>query len=168
MKNKFFDNIFAAVCTAVIVVFSQIAIPIGIVPVTLQVFAVALVGFTLKKVQAVLSVVTYILLGMIGLPVFTGFNGGLSVFTGATGGFIVGFLFLAYFCSLSLETHKLLSVLGLIICHLCGIFWFMAIYSQSFIGAFIITSAPYIIKDLLLLYIADRISKKIRPLIEKI
>lgn len=168
MTNKFFDNIFAAVCTAIIVVFSQIAIPIGTVPATLQIFAVAFVGFTLKKAQAVLSVVTYILLGMIGLPVFTGFNGGLSVFAGATGGFIIGFVFLAYFCSISDEKHKLLSVIGLIICHLCGIIWFMIIYSQDFISSFIITSAPYLLKDLILLYIANRISKKIRLLIERI
>ena len=168
MKNEFFGNIFAAVCAGIIAVFSQISLPIGAVPITLQVFAVALVGFLLKKAQAVLSVIAYIIIGMIGIPVFTGFNGGLSVFTGATGGFIIGFVFLAFFCSLSVEKHKLLSLLGLMICHLCGIFWFNIIYSQNFINSFIAVSAPYIIKDLLLIYIADRICKKIRPLIEKI
>lgn len=168
MENNFYHNILAALCTAIIVIFSQISIPIGTVPITLQVFAIALVGFSIKRIQAILSVVTYILLGIIGIPVFTGFNSGLSVFAGATGGFIIGFIFLIFFCSLSTEKHKLLSIVGLVSCHLCGIVWFMIIYSQSFMSAFIITSAPFILKDLLLLYIADRISKKIRPLIEKI
>ena len=78
----------AALFTAVTAVLSQTAIPTPFdVPLTLQTFAVALCGYTLGIKWGLASILTYILLGTAGVPVFSGFRGGVQVLFGATGGF---------------------------------------------------------------------------------
>ena len=92
---------------AVLAVLSQISIPMPSgVPVTLQTFAVALTGFILGWKYGAISVGIYILLGTVGVPVFSNFSGGLGALFGKTGGFIWGFLFLAGFCGVSHITKK--------------------------------------------------------------
>ena len=90
--------IITAMFAAVIAVLAQIAFPLPSgVPVTLQTFAVALTGVVLGAKLGTISTFIYILLGAVGVPVFSGFNGGLGAIVGKTGGFIWGFLFLAFF-----------------------------------------------------------------------
>jgi biotin transport system substrate-specific component len=73
---------------------------------------------------------------------------------GPTGGFLFGFLILAFFCGLSSSKSSaiisfLISLIGLLICHLFGILWFSHISNISFIQSFIISSLPYLLKDIL-------------------
>ena len=85
------DMAFTGMFAAVIAVLSQIAIPLPSgVPVTLQTFAVALAGYTLGMKLGGLSAIVYVLIGAVGVPVFSGFKGGLGSLTGPTGGFIWG------------------------------------------------------------------------------
>jgi biotin transport system substrate-specific component len=72
-----------------------IAIPTGAVPVTLQVFIVLLCGLLLPLSWAAVPVVVYVILGAIGVPVFSGAAGGLGVLLGPTGGYIFGFVLAA-------------------------------------------------------------------------
>ena len=86
---------------AVIAVLAQIAFPLPSgVPVTLQTFAVVLTGVVLGARLGTAATFVYILLGAVGVPVFSGLGGGLGVIVGKTGGFIWGFLFLSLFLSL--------------------------------------------------------------------
>jgi biotin transport system substrate-specific component len=69
-----------------------LTIPIGTVPVTLQVLVVVLIALTVPPSWAALAVGTYLLAGAIGLPVFSGYHGGIGVLFGPTGGYLFGFL----------------------------------------------------------------------------
>lgn len=96
------DICFISIFTAIIAVCAQINItmPAG-VPFTMQTFAIPLAGVILGAKRGTLSVVVYILLGIIGVPVFTGFRGGFAVLFGATGGYIITFPIMALFAGIS-------------------------------------------------------------------
>ena len=153
MKTKTYNLVSCGVMTALIAVLSQIsiALPSG-VPITLQTFVIALAGFFLGSGFSAVSVAAFIVLGAVGLPVFSGFKGGLSVLTGLTGGFIFGFILLAVFCGLKrdkLWLNIIFSVIGLALCHLCGTIQYMLLANMEFIPAFLLVSAPYLIKDII-------------------
>ena len=83
---------------------------------------------------------------------FSGFKGGAQVLFGATGGFIFGFLFLAAFCGAAeIIKNKYLKILpgfaGLAVCHLLGTVQYALIYKMEFVPAFLLVSAPYLLKD---------------------
>lgn len=141
--------------TAVLAVLSilQIPMPSG-VPITLQTFAVALCGYVLGRRKGTLSILLYLIIGFIGLPVFTGMTGGIGKLFGFTGGFLYGFLFLAFFCGIGSHLqNKVLAVApgitGLLICHILGAFHYSIIAETGFVPAFLLVSVPYLLKDIL-------------------
>ena len=93
-KNLTVDIALISLFTAIICVCSWLSIPMG-VPVSLQTFAVFTAAAVLGAKKSVISVVIYILLGLAGVPVFTGFRSGAAVVTGPTGGYLLGFVFAA-------------------------------------------------------------------------
>lgn len=158
MKKKIYNIVSCGVMTALIAVLSQVSIPLPSgVPVTLQTFVIALTGFFLGSGFSAVSVAAFIVLGAVGLPVFSGFKGGLSVLTGLTGGFIFGFILLAVFCGLKrdrLWLNIIFAVIGLALCHLCGTVQYMLLSNMEFIPAFLLVSAPYLIKDIISIGVA--------------
>lgn len=158
MKTKTYNLVSCGVMTALIAVLSQISIPLPSgVPITLQTFVIALAGFFLGSGFSAVSVAAFIVLGAVGLPVFSGFKGGLSVLTGLTGGFIFGFILLAVFCGFKrdkLWLNIIFSVIGLALCHLCGTIQYMLLANMEFIPAFLLVSAPYLIKDIISIGVA--------------
>ena len=159
-KNKLQKMVVTGVMAALLIVLSQISIPLPTgIPVTLQTLAVALCGYVLGPVLGTLSVGVYLALGAVGLPVFAGFSGGLGSFVGMTGGYLWAFLPMAFLCGLGAQRGGkawalLLGALGLAVCHLCGAFQFAAVMSLSPWQAFLTASAPYLIKDALSLVLA--------------
>lgn len=156
--------IFSALFTAVICVFSQIAIPTPIIPVTLQIFAVCLCGYLLGVKFSLLSVLCYILLGAVGLPVFYGFQGGAQHLFSFTGGFIFGFLPLALCCGVFTKSKSEIlkisfGILGVLICHLIGVLQFCLVSSNGFFESFLVASLPYLLKDIPLCVIAYYVVK---------
>ncbi|MDY5635749.1 MAG: biotin transporter BioY, partial [Streptococcus orisratti] len=91
-KKTTLSLILPAFGAALIVVLSQIVIPVGTVPFTLQTLAIGLIATLFRPREAVLSVLLYLLLGGIGLPVFAGGSGGFSALMGPTAGFLWGFV----------------------------------------------------------------------------
>ena len=159
-KNKLQKMVVTGVMAALLIVLSQISIPLPTgIPVTLQTLAVALCGYVLGPGLGTLSVGVYLALGAVGLPVFAGFSGGLGSFVGMTGGYLWAFLPMAFLCGLGARRGGkawalLLGALGLAVCHLCGAFQFAAVMSLSPWQAFLTASAPYLIKDALSLVLA--------------
>jgi biotin transport system substrate-specific component len=86
----------AALVAALIAVSAFISIPVGTVPLTLQVMAVVLAALVLSPVGALAATGTYLLIGAIGVPVFAGGKAGLAVLAGPTGGFLLGFMLGAF------------------------------------------------------------------------
>lgn len=150
-KNMIMAGMFAAV----LAVLSQLSIPMPTgVPVTLQTFAVALTAYVLGWKLGTVSTLVYILIGAVGVPVFTGFKGGFQALAGMTGGFIWGFVFMTLLCGLgAAQKNKvflvILSAAGLASCHLLGIFQFMAVADMQFAEAALAVSVPYLIKDII-------------------
>lgn len=173
-RKRTVNLVLAALFTAVTAVLSQTAIPTPFdVPLTLQTFAVALCGYTLGIKWGMASIAAYILLGTVGVPVFSGFRGGAQVLFGATGGFIFGFLLLTLFCGFcELIKNKYLKFLpglaGLALCHIWGTAQYAVIYKMKPVPTFLLVSVPYLIKDVLSVIAAYILSVYIIKLIKKI
>ena len=141
--------------TAVISVLSILNIPMPSgVPVTLQTFAIALGGYVLGAKRGAAAALVYLLVGAIGVPVFAGMTGGLSCLFGYTGGFLWGFIFFALLCGIGIQCHAVwlrvaLGLAGLAVCHILGSLQFALVTGSSITEAFLLASAPYILKDIL-------------------
>lgn len=149
--------VFIALCSALTVVCSYIYLPVGSINLTLQVFAVSFAGFFLGAKKGAISILVYVLLGLIGIPVFSGFKGGLGVLFNATGGFILGFVPMAFLSGI--KKHPIIfSFLGLIICHILGVAVFSLVTGRGVLESIVVASLPYILKDEILVLLAYKTS----------
>lgn len=173
-KKNTLNLVTAALFTALTAVCSQIAVPMPTqVSLTLQTFAVALCGYVLGIKWGLASIITYIILGTVGVPLFSGFKGGPQVLFGPSGGFIFGFILFVLLCGVSLliknKALKLvLGLGGLLVCHILGIIQFAVVYKTDIISSFLMVSAPYLIKDVISVAAAFFLSIYIRKLLTKI
>ena len=170
------DAAMIALCAAVMAVCSWISIPAA-VPFTMQTFGVFLAVGLLGGRNGTLAVLIYILLGAAGLPVFSGFTGGIGHLFGATGGYIIGFIFSALLMWLveallgrSSKTLVASMIAGLLICYAFGTAWFMVVYARDSGSVGLITALswcvfPYIIPDALKILLAAGMTRRLRPLI---
>ncbi len=176
MKSKRIKNmVYISLGAVLLSVCSFIAIPF-VFPFTLQTFGLFMVLLLLGGRKGSLSVLLYIALGIIGLPVFSGFGGGIGYLLGATGGFIMGFLVgsLVYWlceiiCRKVIPYRVLGMLLCLVICYVCGTVWYLSYSANSAMGivsALSICVFPYIIPDLFKMLLALLIWKRIRTLIK--
>ena len=169
VKTK--NLVVSAMFAAVIAVCSQIAFvtPTG-VPFTLQTFAVCLCGYSIGKKRSFFALAAYILLGTVGLPIFSSFSGGLGVLVGKTGGFIFGFIPLAFLCAFSAGLKNivfkiLLGILGIAVCHAMGVLQFAFVANTGIGASFVLVSFPYLIKDAASVVISCLAAERIRPAI---
>ncbi len=172
MNIKTIDTVRIAMCTALMTVTAWIAIP-SPVPFTLQTFAVLLVCGLIGGKRATASVLLYIVLGAVGLPVFAGFTGGAAVLLGATGGYIIGFFGSTLFMwgterfSCRSDTALVLTMsLSLIICYAVGVLWYVFVYTSgthASFGAVITTTVmPFVIPDAVKLALAAILTKRLK------
>ena len=156
-----------ALMTAVIAVCSWISIPTTI-PFTLQLMGVFLTLKVLGAKDGLISICIYILMGVIGLPVFASFNSGVGTLLGPTGGFIVGFIAIGI---TYIVFPKFQDVIGLILCYSCGILWFCyvsmgTIDAEGIISSLTICVVPFVIPDIIKIVVANIITKRIKPVID--
>ncbi len=173
------DLVYIAVLAALMAVCAWIAIPTPWnVSYTLQTMAVFLAVALLGGRRGTLAVVVYILLGAVGLPVFSNFTGGVGALLGTTGGYIVGFLFSALlvwalerFTAGRLWAQALVMVLALFVCYAFGTVWFMAVYTKAK-GAVSLGTVlgwcvvPYIVPDLIKIALALLLARRLKPLMK--
>ncbi len=151
-----------ALFAAITSILAQISIPIPFttVPLTMQVFAIALSGVVLGAKKGFISQFIYILMGGIGLPIFAQMTGGLSIIMGPTGGFILGFplmaLIIGYFSKKYNKAVYILigMILGLVIDYLIGILMFSFITKSTFIQGLMMCVVPFIPVDLIKISLA--------------
>lgn len=167
------ELVYAALCAAVIAVCSWIQIP-ATVPFTLQTFAVFLTVGVLGGRLGTLAVSVYIVLGVIGIPVFAGFTGGFGVLAGPTGGYIIGFIFSAlvmWFAEKTFGTKKLVLALamaaGLVVCYAFGTAWFMVVYAGRGNAVSLATAlgwcvVPFILPDAMKIFLALQLTKYLK------
>ena len=159
MKLKTKELTFIALAAALMAVFSQISLPIGSVPMTVQIFAVVLIGTVLDKKSATISMVIFVLLGAIGIPVFANFKSGLSAILGATGGYLYGFIFTAFIVAYLKEfNNKILlyagTVFSIVLTEFIGTLQLKIVLSLTMVQALTAGFIPFILKDIILGIIA--------------
>lgn len=163
---------------AVLAILSQISLPMPSgVPITVQVFGVALVGAVLGWRLGLLATVVYILLGAVGLPIFANFRGGIGVLTGMTGGYVWAWPLMAVLCGIRprisnnrgyLTATLLLSLLGLAIDELAGgLQWAALAGDMSLWGVFAYSLTAFLPKDVILTILAVILSPQIRKLLRQ-
>lgn len=169
---KTIDLVYIGLFAALIAVCAWIAIPLT-VSVTLQTFAVCLTAGLLGWKRATLTTIVYILLGMIGLPVFTGFNSGIAAVTGPTGGYIVGFIFTALIVGFSVENvgrkiwqNILFMVIGILVCYLFGTVWFVIAYKVSFVSALSTCVIPFLLPDAVKIVLAAVLVNRLKRFVK--
>lgn len=171
------DLTYVALAVGLISICSWISVP-TVVPFTLQTFAVFASVLLLGGRRGTIAIVSYILLGLVGAPVFSNMTGGVGVLAGLTGGYIIGFVFigLVYWLFETLLPKKLWwqiasLVFGLLICYAFGTAWFMLVYGQRF-GEVSLASAltmcvvPFIPVDIVKLALALMLARAIEKRIK--
>ncbi|MFC4403480.1 biotin transporter BioY [Gracilibacillus xinjiangensis] len=120
-SSKLRSIILSSIFAAITAILAQVQFQAFIVPFSGQTLGVGLTATILGSRLGGLSLICYMLLGVIGLPVFSGFSGGPHIITGPTGGFIIGFIFTAYITGWILEKTKF-NVAMAIIANIIGMF----------------------------------------------
>ena len=141
--------------TALLCVLAPMTIPIGPVPISLTNFVLYISIIVLGTKLSTISYIIYLLIGLVGLPVFSGYVGGPSKFVGPTGGYLVGFVFLTIIGGIIYEHFKgqpiitgLGMFLGLVICYAFGTVWFMKLMSTGLAESLTMCVWPFIPLDI--------------------
>ncbi len=176
-KLKVIDIVYIGISAALIAVCSWISIPLT-VPISLQTMGICLVAgiFGMKKGTA--ATLVYILLGAIGVPVFSGFTGGMSIILGSTGGYIIGFIFTALIVGFVSDKYKgkmiplvLSMVAGILVCYAFGTAWFALVYAKG--GNSVTLSAilgwcviPFLLPDAVKIALAALLTNRLRRFVK--
>lgn len=171
-KMKTIDLAYMALGAVIIAVCSWISIPTT-VPFTMQTFAVFCVLGLLGGKRGTISILVYILLGAVGVPVFSGFSGGFGIIIGPTGGYIIAFILMGLLYWLievlfgtKLYIRIIAMVAGLLVCYAFGTAWFMVVYARQTgpmgLGAALASCVvPFIIPDLIKMALALLLSSRV-------
>lgn len=161
--------IVSALFAAIIGILAQVTIPLPYVPITGQTLAVGLAATILGSRYGMLSVIIYVLLGAIGVPVYSGFSGGLGVLIGPTGGYLFGFIPTAFLIGFMLEKTKftfwnalIFNVLGTFLTLTIGTVFLKYAASISWTAAFVSGFVPFIIVGFIKSALAAWIGIKVR------
>lgn len=180
-----------AMFTAITAVLSQIAIPIGAVPISCSLIAVYLTGLLLTPKLAVLSQTVYLLLGAVGVPVFANFGAGIARLAGPTGGYLAVYPVLALCISLAMRFYdkKIVAkheqngskvataqsvafltvtlTVALLLCYATGTLWFVFYSGASFQKALSLTVLPFIAGDVVKIILCVVLTVSLRPIFIK-
>lgn len=160
-----------ALMTAITCIFAPLSIPIPVspVPISLTNLVIFISIYILGFKDATISYIVYLLLGLVGLPVFSGFTGGFGKLAGPTGGYLIGFIFLALIAGLFVDKfpkNRVLAVVGMIIgmavTYIFGTEWLAIQLKMTFVAALSVGVLPYLIGDAVKIIIAIIIGPVLR------
>lgn len=176
-KIKTKQMVLIALMTAVTCVLGPLSIPLPFspVPISLTNFAIFLAIFVLGMKNGTISFIIYLLLGAVGVPVFSSFRGGLQVLAGPTGGYLIGFIFLALIMGFALDhfDRKLVPtiigmIIGMAVCYAFGTVWLAKLLSLSFKEGLMMGVIPYLTGDVAKIIIAAIVGPKLYGATQKI
>lgn len=165
--------VYAAMFGALTAIGSLIVIPLQPLPITLQTLFTALAGVFLGGYTGALSQIVYVLLGIIGLPVFAGGKAGLGTLLGPSGGYLIGFIVGAYVIGKMVEAKRepgfvwicLAILAGDVFIYIPGVLQLAIVAKLSLYKALLVGVLPFLIGDLLKLLAAAIIALKLRKII---
>jgi biotin transport system substrate-specific component len=169
-----------AIFTALTAICAQLSIPtpLSSAPFSLSIFGVFLAGALLDEKSAVFSQIVYLLIGAVGLPVFSMFRGGLGMLVGATGGFLIAYPFMAFitsFCSRRLKGRiekdwlrlMISTCASLPVCYIFGAAGMMVFLGLSLKSALMAGVVPFIAVDLLKAVLCSLLAARLQPIVAK-
>lgn len=166
-----------ALVTAITCVVGPLAIPLPFspVPITWTNFILYLSGYVLGCQAGTISYILYLLLGLVGLPVFSGFAGGLGKLAGPTGGYLFGFIFtiliVGFVCdkfpkNVAVQIAGMIA--GLAICYIFGTMWLAKGLGRTFTEALAIGVLPYLIGDTVKIVAAAIVGPQLKKRISRL
>lgn len=163
-----------AVMAAMLCVLGPLTVPIGAIPISLANFVICLAAWLLGPRFGTLSVAIYLVIGLVGVPVFSGYGAGIAKVAGPTGGYLVGYLLLAFIGGLVIEKSKgqpVLSALGLIAgdaaCYVLGTAWFVFQMQCELSYALAVCVYPFIALDLAKIVVSCIVGALLRKRLEQ-
>lgn len=163
-----------AIFAGLLCILGPLALPIGPVPISLATLIIYFASMILGPVLSLISVVIYLLLGIFGLPVFSGYAGGVAKVLGPTGGYLIGYLFLAYISGLfvrSFHAKKLPVLLGMIlgtaVLYFFGTIWFVVQMDCTVGYALTLCVVPFLVGDAAKILVALFAGGEIRKRLSK-
>ena len=175
MKVK--DMTLTAVTTALICIAGPVVIPAGPIPLSLATFAIYLAGAVSGRKRGTLAAALYLLIGIIGVPVFSGFSGGFQKLAGVTGGYLIGYLPCAFLSGFGAELAakkgriRILPVMmtaGTAVLYTLGTAWFMFQSGNTLGTALSLCVVPFLPGDAVKIAAATAISVPVRRAVCKI
>lgn len=163
-----------ALMTALMCVLGPLSIPIGPVPISFTNFVIYLAVYLLGAKYGTISYCIYLLLGMAGLPVFSGYSGGIAKLAGPTGGYLVGFIFMAILTGIFIKIKPgtiLLPIFGMVlgttVAYIFGTAWFVVEAECTLWYALTACVFPFLIGDAAKILLASKIGLLIRNALNK-
>ncbi|MBU3178064.1 biotin transporter BioY [Clostridium estertheticum] len=157
------------VMAAVICILGPLSLPIGIVPISLTNLVIYFSVYVLGKKRGTLSYIVYLFIGLVGLPVFSGFSGGFTKLFGPTGGYLIGFIFMAFISGFFIDKFStkiymcfLGMLLGTIVTYIFGTAWLAYQLNMTFNASLSIGVIPFILGDIVKMVIASLIGPQIK------
>ncbi len=175
MSKKIKDILLCAIFASLTAIFSIISVPLPFtpIPINLAIISVFLSGGLLGSKLGSISQIIYVILRIIGIPLFSGISGGIGLIYSPTGGYVISYIICAGIVGLVLEKSNqsvfiyfLSMISGLIICYVFGTLWFMLITKSNFINALILCISPFIIADIFKIIISTSLLWKLKPLLK--
>lgn len=177
MKSKAYDLVLVALFAALMALCAWVTVPYA-VPFTMQTFGVFLALLLLGGKRGTICMAVYLLLGAVGLPVFSGFRGGVGALVGSTGGYLVGFIVsallmwaLSGFARKSRWTLAASMALSLAACYAFGTAWFVIVSVRAgkamTVGAALsMCVLPYIVPDAAKLWLACVLARRLKKFVK--
>ena len=163
-----------AMMTAILCILAPLSIPISNVPISAATLIVSFAAIILGTKYSLICVSLYILLGIVGLPVFAGWGSGIGVIAGPTGGYLIGYFFIAFctgfFLKLGKEKLTLLAVgmlLGTVACYTFGTVWLAYQLSLDTKAALMAGVIPFIPGDVIKIIVCLVVALPIRKLLKR-
>ena len=155
--------------TAILCVVSPLTIPLGVAPLSLTTMALFLVSILLGRRLGCISVLAYIILGGVGLPVFSGFTGGLAALTSITGGYIIGYIFFVFLIDLIVEKgggknyfYPVAMAISTIILYVIAVVYYVGVYGVSVKVAIVSLVVPFILTDAIKIIVCSIIAVSLK------
>lgn len=160
-KSTVFNMTSCALMAALMCVLCPVSVPIGPIPISLSILVILLTVYVLGTWRALVSYTVYLLLGAVGMPVFSGFQGGLAKLAGPTGGYLAGFWLMILVAGIVMEKGKrnlLVTILGMLvgvaIDYAVGTAWFVFQTESTVVHALDVCVYPFIPFDVAKIVIA--------------
>ena len=163
-----------ALMTALMCILGPMSIPIGAIPISFTNLVIYITAYLLGTKFGAISYCIYLLIGMVGIPVFSGFSGGPAKLAGPTGGYLIGFLFIAIISGIFIQKghgKNAISILGMIlgtlVAYIFGTIWFVIQAECTVMYALTVCVFPFLIADGIKIIVASKVGPLIQNTLHK-